>query len=403
VISDIAVQADGKIIIAGNFTSFNGTTRNNIARINADGSIDNTFNPGSATTFGIQTITLQNDGKILIAGNFTSFSGTAANRLIRLNADGSIDNTFNTGTGIPSGAVFKINIQSDGKILIAGFFPSYNGNTAKNITRLNQDGTFDNTFQPGTGTSASIYAMFIQADERIVIGGLFNSYNNIGRNRIARILKCQPDILTLTSASVTDNQSVCSGLPITNITYTAGGGATGARVNGLPTGITGTFNNGTFTISGSSTAAGSYDYVVSTTGGCSISTTGKIIIHPVPQINVNSPSVCAGDSATLSVSGTANSFTWSPTTGLRPTTGATIKASPSITTTYTVTATFTTTGCQNTAPGTVTIKTSPTKPTININGNQLVSSSSIGNQWYLNGGALTGQTAQTITPTQSGP
>ena len=85
----------------------------------------------------------------------------------------------------------------------------------------------------------------------------------------------------------------------------------------------------------------------------------RIIVNPRPQITVNSASVCRGDSATLSVTGSANTFTWSPITALSSSTGAVVKAAPTSTTTYTVTATFTATGCQNTASSTVTIKTKP--------------------------------------------
>jgi hypothetical protein len=143
--------------------------------------------------------------------------------------------------------------------------------------------------------------------------------------------------------------------------------------------------------------------VTATQNGCtSAAKSISIIVNPRPQISVNSPSVCTGDSAILSVIGNADTYTWSPTTGLKPTTGSTIKASPSVTTTYTVTATFTSTTCQNTAQGTVTVKTVPAKPTITLNGNQLISSSTTGNQWYLNGGILPGQNAQSIVPAQSG-
>jgi hypothetical protein len=128
----------------------------------------------------------------------------------------------------------------------------------------------------------------------------------------------------------------------------------------------------------------------------------SIIVNPRPQISMNSTSVCAGDSATLTVTGNADTYTWSPTSGLFPVTGPVIKASPTTTTPYTVTATFSATGCQNTAQGTVTIKTVPAKPTITLNGNQMVSSGLSGNQWYLNGTIINGANASTYSPLQSG-
>jgi hypothetical protein len=87
--------------------------------------------------------------------------------------------------------------------------------------------------------------------------------------------------------------------------------------------------------------------------------TMRIIVNPRPQISVNSATICRGDSATLSVTGSANTFTWSPVTALSSSTGAVVKASPTSTTTYTVTAAFTATGCQNTATSTVTVRPKP--------------------------------------------
>ncbi|MFN9709918.1 MAG: hypothetical protein ACK55K_00740, partial [Bacteroidota bacterium] len=157
-----------------------------------------------------------------------------------------------------------------------------------------------------------------------------------------------------------------------------------------------TINNGT-------TVQNATLNVTATQNGCtSAAKSISIIVNPRPQISVNSPSICAGDSAILSVIGNADTYTWSPTTGLKPATGSTIKASPSVTTTYTVTAAFTATTCQNTTQGTVTVKTIPAKPTITFNGNQLISSSSTGNQWSLNGTIISGETNQSINPLQSG-
>lgn len=96
----MAIQPDGKIIIGGDFTTYNGTTRNRIARLNTDGSLDTTFNPGSGASHSIQTMVIQSDGKIIIGGVFTSYNGTARNCIARLNADGSLDATFNPGIGV---------------------------------------------------------------------------------------------------------------------------------------------------------------------------------------------------------------------------------------------------------------------------------------------------------------
>lgn len=184
-----AIQNDGKIIIGGGFTSYNGTARNHIARINADGSLDGTFNPGTgagAASDYVETIAIQNDGKIVIGGWFTTYNGTARNYIARINANGSLDGTFNPGTGADT-RVRVAAVQSDGKIIIGGNFTSYNGTGRNYITRINPNGTIDGTFNPGSGGDNNISAIAIQNDGKIIIGGLFTSYNGTGRNRIARL------------------------------------------------------------------------------------------------------------------------------------------------------------------------------------------------------------------------
>ncbi|MBL0025188.1 MAG: delta-60 repeat domain-containing protein [Saprospiraceae bacterium] len=181
-----AIQNDGKIIIGGNFTSYNGTTRNRIARLNADGSLDASFDPGTGANNVVYKVAVQNDGKIIIGGNFTSYNGTARNSIARLNADGSLDETFNPGTGA-NGFVLSSTIQSDGKIIIGGGFTFYNGVLKNYIARLNADGSLDASFNPGTGADNSIFTITIQGDGKIIICGDFTSYNGSSRNRIARL------------------------------------------------------------------------------------------------------------------------------------------------------------------------------------------------------------------------
>ncbi|NET31230.1 MAG: HYR domain-containing protein [Cyanothece sp. SIO1E1] len=181
-----AIQPDGKIIIGGRFTSYNGTTRNSIARLNDDGSLDTSFDPGTGANQFVQTSTLQPDGKIIIGGAFTSYGGTALNYIARLNADGSLDTSFDPGTGA-DGVVIVAAIQPDGKIIIAGAFNSYNGTARNKIARLNADGSLDTSFDPGTGADELILTAALQSDGKIIIGGRFTSYDGRTRNHIARL------------------------------------------------------------------------------------------------------------------------------------------------------------------------------------------------------------------------
>jgi uncharacterized delta-60 repeat protein len=185
-IQAISIQSDGKILVGGDFTTYNGITIKKIARLNTDGSLDNTFNPGTGFSSIVNCISIQSDGKILVGGDFSTFNGTGKRRIARLNSDGSYDDSFNIGTGFDSD-VNTITVQSDGKIIVGGEFTSYNEVEANRIVRLNSDGSLDNTFNIGTGFNSDVRAISVQSDGKILVGGYFSSYNGILRNRMARL------------------------------------------------------------------------------------------------------------------------------------------------------------------------------------------------------------------------
>jgi len=285
----VAVQSTGKILVAGSFTSYNGTTIDrSLLRFNTDGSLDNTFKStegkyssirqvkvgtdnkiytatyttikrltengdpesfsrtyGSTVSFqvdsnrnviiggfddfqgkpqvfkinstdypasgfdpgynyydcGITSVDIQSDGKILVGGSFGSYgsqytSYVPVNCLLRLNPDGSLDTSFTcpelVGEYIGRCANPKVTavlVQPDGKILVGGIFPPYNGAPSRNLIRLNSDGTIDNTFVTGTGTNAGINAISLRANGNILISAsnvsppnsfqplVYNTYN----------------------------------------------------------------------------------------------------------------------------------------------------------------------------------------------------------------------------------
>jgi uncharacterized delta-60 repeat protein len=186
-----AVTSDGKLVIGGDFDAIDGVSRKSIARFNTDGSLDLSFDPGSGPSGSIESvkaIAAQPDGKVLIGGAFTSYNGTARNRIARLNTDGSLDTDFNPGTGFNS-RVFSISLQADEKIIVGGGFTSFNSQSGKQyLVRLNPNGTLDATFAIGTGPNASVNATAIQPDGKILLGGLFSSINGTSRNGRARLL-----------------------------------------------------------------------------------------------------------------------------------------------------------------------------------------------------------------------
>jgi uncharacterized delta-60 repeat protein len=182
----IAVQSDGKIVMAGDFTSYDGTSQNRVTRLNSDGSRDTGFVIGTGFNDSPTAIAVQSDGKIVAGGYFTSYDGTSQNRITRLNSDGSRDNGFVIGTGVNQ-VVFALAVQSDGKILVGGRFTSYNGTSQNRITRLNSDGSRDTGFVIGTGFDDDVNTIVVQSDGKILVGGRFTSYNGTSQNRITRL------------------------------------------------------------------------------------------------------------------------------------------------------------------------------------------------------------------------
>lgn len=215
-VNQIVVQTDGKIIVGGDFTKYNGTAVKSLIRLNADGSIDSSFNTGTGLFFQnfnnayINSIKIQADGKILIGGAFVSYNNVPALGLIRLNLDGSIDTTFNsTGTGFTNDGVppniSAIYIQQDNKILISGGFRTYNGINHRNIIRLNPDGSIDNSINFGAGLIYTPAARFtLQSDNQIIAIGDFSTYNTTQIK--GKIIRIQNSVLS-TSELLQKNQN----------------------------------------------------------------------------------------------------------------------------------------------------------------------------------------------------
>ena len=186
-LTDMEFLSNGKIIIAGTFSVINGTAVNNIARLNADGTLDDGFVTGTGFNSSVQMLTVQPDEKILVGGNFTSYNGSAANKLIRLQANGSIDNTFSSGIPPESSEIWTSLIQPDGKIIVGGYFGSYSGNSnANNLIRLNPDGTLDSAFGSNNAFNGAVYCLVQKVDGKIFVGGSF-TYNDLPVNHVIQL------------------------------------------------------------------------------------------------------------------------------------------------------------------------------------------------------------------------
>jgi uncharacterized delta-60 repeat protein len=198
----IVVQTDGKLVVAGITTNLDDTTDFGLARYNSNGTLDGTFGTGGKvkTTFadfdGVRALALQSDGKIVAAG-YTLVNFLPNFALARYNSNGTLDATFGVGgklitqLGGPA-QVFGVAIQSDGKIVAAGF-AHINGNFDFALARYNSNGTLDTTF--GTGgkkttafgvpSIAQGNSVTIQRDGKIVVAGL-TVVNNLANFALAR-------------------------------------------------------------------------------------------------------------------------------------------------------------------------------------------------------------------------
>ncbi|MFT6156591.1 MAG: putative delta-60 repeat protein, partial [Neolewinella sp.] len=142
-VESLAVQADGKILMGGRDITIGGVARNAIARLNTDGSLDTTFNPNPDIYARVDSLAVQADGKILMGGNFSAVGAEDRNNIARLEADGSLDTTFNPNA---NSSVFSLAVQADGKILMGGNFTTVGAEDRNYIARLNADGSLDTTF-----------------------------------------------------------------------------------------------------------------------------------------------------------------------------------------------------------------------------------------------------------------
>ncbi|MCR5860863.1 T9SS type A sorting domain-containing protein [Flavobacterium sp. J372] len=176
-INRINFQADGKILITGTFSSVNGIPQKNFTRLNTNGSVDTTFNMGTGFNQATSSAVAQPDGKIIVVGHFTSYNTTYINKIIRLNPDGSVDPTLTYGSGSSfyyQGAAFDVKLLPSGKILVIGTEDLYvhNNLMRRGIVRLNSNGSYDTTFSVQSFTPAiqeGFTEFAVQPDGKILV------------------------------------------------------------------------------------------------------------------------------------------------------------------------------------------------------------------------------------------
>ena len=181
----LALQADGKVLVGGDFTTLGGQPRNCIGRLKADGTLDTGFNPGASGGFyntKVSSLAVQPDGKILVGGDFTTLGGQPRDRIGQLNADGTLDTGFDPGAG---GTVLSLAVQADSKILVGGSFSTLGGQPRNFLGRLHADGTLDAGFNPGANDPVA--SLTVLADGKILVSGTFTTLGGQPRNFLGRL------------------------------------------------------------------------------------------------------------------------------------------------------------------------------------------------------------------------
>ena len=183
-VNAIAVQADGKVIIGGSFTYVGNTPRNNIARINTDGSLDTTWDPNPN---GSVALLLMETGNVYVAGGFTSIGGQSRNGLAKLSTSdtGTADATWNP---TPSAVVHALALDGSGNLYVGGQFTFIGGLFRNRIAKLSTTGTgaADATWNPNT-TSGDVKALALDGIGNIYAGGTFTNIGSQARNNVAKL------------------------------------------------------------------------------------------------------------------------------------------------------------------------------------------------------------------------
>lgn len=372
--SVIKVQADGKILIASNGI---------VSRLNSDGTGDLSFSVGLENSSTVTDLAIQPDGKILIAGNFTGVDGVPHFGIARINADGSLDNTFSAIGVAELGSYdgpYKIGLMSNGQIILAGHFESVNGAPRKNLVRLNSNGSLDCGFDARGSTDQYISGMALQPDNKILITGYFTDYDGTTRYGLARVTN---GVGQITIDAQPANLTVCAGQPAT-FTTVASGAANITYQWQFSSSLTGSFvdvsNGGGYTNASTPTLSintsssfGSGYYICRIDGDLAttvFTNPVQLIINPIPATpTTTNGNRCGTGSVTLSASGgLPGEFRWyTNSTGGTAISGEVNSSftTPSISSTISYFVSVTVNGCESQrAPVTATILTNGCAPVI---------------------------------------
>jgi len=277
-------QADGKIVLAGSFTHYgpNSTTGNassGLVRINADGTYDSTFAIGTGVSPGsVNFITGLSDGRLVVAGNFVTFNGASVNRMVVLNANGSRDTTFTAPAGL-NNIVSQVIPQEDGKFLVFGDFT---GTPTPGAVRLNANGTIDSSFALAGATGGFGSAnRVVMADD----GSLYVHLNPVSVNYGAPVALARFATGTIAPATiVTQPQSVTAGVGDSFYFSVTPGGNGPHTFQWFRNGTAITGATGSILRIANATAADLANYTVTVTNAAGSVTSNAAIVNAAPII-----------------------------------------------------------------------------------------------------------------------
>lgn len=232
--------ADGSVLVGGFFGQFRGLSVTQPLKIASTGQRDTAFNAGGTGTVGlIEVIRRQQDDKILLAGTITQYNGQPVGRgIIRLLPNGQRDTTFNTGSGLASGSFRAMELQSDGKIVLAGNFSSFNGTPVQRLIRLHPNGQLDSSFLINTPFTATIVSIVVRKNGNIVAFGNYSQVVGQLPHAIAEfspngMMLTQPGLCVEMNSVVQDAAELSDSSLVVGGSFTVAGGTNRPRVGRL--------------------------------------------------------------------------------------------------------------------------------------------------------------------------
>lgn len=184
VVHDVDLLEDGSLLIAGNFTQAGGTTRTRVAKLEANGAANGDFKTLSGPNAIVYDAEITVSGGVAIGGSFTSVSGFTRNNLAMLDVEATVDGGFNPNV---NGVVREVTLDGSGRVYFGGDFTAVGGTPRGRMDRVLADGTPDTAWVPGVGANDTVFSMVLDDDGTVVVGGAFATIDGASRQGVARL------------------------------------------------------------------------------------------------------------------------------------------------------------------------------------------------------------------------